>query len=86
MESVKFYNAHNIPLSLRNLYGGNRSSVVEIKDAVEDATTAEELRDNLNRLNLLEKFKIDRVTDKYVRLTSIDCWGNRHYLKAYYAK
>ena len=86
MENVKFYNAHNIPLSLRNLYGGNRSSVVEIKDAVEDATTAEELRDNLNRLNLLEKFKIDRVTDKYVRLTSTDCWGNRHYLKAYYTK
>ena len=82
MKNIRYYNSHNIPLALSNLFYGNESSVTEITDAVEDASTAEELRDNLNALNLFEKFKIDRVTDTYARLISVDKLGNRHYFKA----
>lgn len=38
----------------------------------------------LNKLNLFEKFSIDRVTKNYVRLKSIDYFGNVHYFKAYF--
>lgn len=82
MTNIKYFNSHNTPLSLRNLYYRNESSVTEIEDAIEDASTAEEFRDNLNALNLFEKFSIDRITDRYVRLKSVDCFGNTHYMKA----
>lgn len=82
MKNPKYTTKDNIPLSLSNLYYGNDCSVMEIKDVIEDATTAVELRDGLNKLNLFEKFRIDRITDSYVRLKSKDGCGNTHYLKA----
>lgn len=69
-------------LSLSNLYFRNESSVVEIMDVVEDATNAVELMSGLNKLNLFEKFRIDRTTDTYVRLKSTDSFGNTHYFRA----
>lgn len=82
MKNPKYTTRDNIPLSLSNLYYGNECSVMEIKDVVEDAKTAVELRDGLNRLPLFEKFSTDRVTDTYVRLKSKDGCGNTHYFKA----
>lgn len=55
-----------------------------ICDVVENSETAEDLMNGLNKLNLFEKFSIDRVTKKYVRLKSIDHFGNVHYFKAYF--
>lgn len=78
---ISYTTAAGIPMSLSNLYYRNESSVIEIQDAIEDASTAEEVRDNLNKLNLFEKFEIDRKTDRYIRLKSKDCFGNTHYLK-----
>jgi hypothetical protein len=43
---------------------------------VENSETAEDLMNGLNKLNLFEKFSIDRVTKNYVRLKSIDYFGN----------
>lgn len=84
MHKISYTTSSGILMSLSNLYFRNESSVMEIQDAIEDATTAEEMRDNLNKLNLFEKFEIDRVTEKYARLKSVDCFGNTHYMKAYF--
>ena len=82
MKNVKYFTAKNIPLSLSNLFYGKNSSVIAILDAVEDAETAVELCRYINALKLNETFTIDRVTEKYARLKSVDCWGNVHYLRA----
>lgn len=82
MRNPKFMTKDGIPLSLCNLYYSNESSVIEIYDAVENSATAIELMDNLNKLNLLERFSTDRVTDTYVRLKSKDSFGNVNYFKA----
>lgn len=84
MKNPKFMTKDCVLLSLTNLFFRNDCSVVDIMDAVEDATTAKELMNNLNSLNLFEKFQIDRVTDSYVRLVSHDGFGNKHYFKAYF--
>ena len=50
----------NVQLSLSNLYSGEECSVAEILDVVEDSKTTEELADGLNKLQLSEKFTVDR--------------------------
>lgn len=82
MKNPRYSTANGTALSLSNLYFRNECSVEAIRDAVEDAHTATELMENINALNLFEKFTIDRVTDSYVRLKSKDCFGNIHYFKA----
>lgn len=84
MRDARYFDRGNITLAMSNLYYGNKCSVVQILDAVEDSKTAEELVDRLNGLDLLEKFTIDRTTDKYVRLKSWDRFGALHYFKVYY--
>lgn len=84
MKNVQYFTPNGVPLSLKNLFYRNDCSVVAIRDVVEDASTPEELRNGLNKLNLFEKFEFDRLTDTYVRLKSKDCFGNVHFLKAYY--
>ena len=86
MKKTSYFNSHNIPLALSNLCNriGGDCSITDITDAIEDATSAEELRDSLNALHLLERFSIDRVTTEYVRLISVDRFGNKHYLKAWF--
>lgn len=82
MKNPRYSTADGKALALSNLYFRNGCSVEAIRDAVEDAHTATELMENINALNLFEKFTIDRVTDSYVRLKSKDCFGNIHYFKA----
>ena len=86
MKNPTYFTANDIPLSLNNLVYDNKSTVTDIKDVVEEATTAEELMSGLNSLSLFEKFTIDRVTDTYARLKSRDAWGNTHYFKAEFDK
>lgn len=82
MKNPRLLTSNNIPCALSNLYYGNNCSVMAICDVVEDSKTAEDLMNGLNKLKLFQKFSIDRVTKSYVRLKSIDCWGNIHYFKA----
>lgn len=82
MKNPRLLTRDNVPCALSNLYYGNNCSVMAICDVVEDSETAEGLMNGLNRLNLFEKFSIDRVTENYVRLKSINHYGNVHYFKA----
>lgn len=82
MKNPVYLTSSGIRMSLTNLYFRNESSVIEIQDAVEDSSTAEELAVNLNKLDLFEKFTVDRVTKTYARLKSKDGFGNTHYFKA----
>lgn len=86
MKNPKYMTRDCIPLSLQNLFYHRNCSVMKINDVVEEATTARELMEGLNKLNLYEKFTIDKTTDTYVRLISTDCFGNTHYFKAEYDK
>lgn len=83
MRKPRLVTEHGLPESLSNLYYGNESSVIEIKDAVEDSNTAAELAKKLNRLNLLRTFTVDRETEEYARLQTVDAFGNKSYLKAF---
>lgn len=82
MTNAKYMTKDGTLLSLSNLYYRNECSVMEINDVVEESTTATELMRGLNKLNLFEKFSIDRTTDTYVRLKSKDAFGNIHFFRA----
>ncbi len=70
------------PESLADLYHGDNCNIFAIMDAVEDSTTGAELVKNLNALKLFSKFTLERETDEYVRLVTVDCFAKKHYLKA----
>lgn len=78
---IKLYKASGIPESLSNLWYSNDSSVVEIEDAVEDASDSNDLLNRIKKLNLLRKFILDRENDKRIRFKCTDCWGNVSYLE-----
>ena len=79
MNNPKLMTANRIPEALSNLcFGG--SSVMDLYDAVEASDTAEELVRNINALDLLRTFSIDRETAAEVRLKSVDYLGNVSYL------
>ena len=79
MNNPKLMTANRIPEALINLcYGG--ASVMDLCDAVEDSNTAAELVRNINALDLLRDFTLDRETATYVRLKSVDTCGNVSYL------
>lgn len=77
---IKLYKANGIPESLSNLCSKN-SSVVEIEDAVEDASDSNDLLNRIKKLNLLRKFTLDRENVKRIRFKCTDCWGNVSYLE-----
>lgn len=60
---------------------GSDSSVVEIRDAVEDAKNGKDLLNRIQKMKLLRKFTLDRETDKRIRFKGTDCWDNVSYLE-----
>lgn len=78
---IKLYTASGIPESLSNLWYKDDSSVVEIEDAVEDASDSNDLLNSIKKLNLLRKFSLDRENDKRIRFKCTDCWGNVSYFE-----
>ncbi len=78
---IKLYTASGIPESLSNLWYKDDSSVVEIEDAVEDASDSNDLLNRIKKLNLLRKFSLDRESDKRIRFKCTDCWGNVSYFE-----
>lgn len=82
MKNPRLMTATGIPEAMSNLCYHGGSKVMDIYDAVEDSSTAQELVQNLNRLNIFRPFRLDRETDKYVRLKVEDCLGNASYLTA----
>ena len=83
MKKLTLSTEHGIRESLTNLYYGNECSVQRIMDAAEDSRTGKELERRINSLKLFETFRLDRETAEYARLEGTDCFGNRHYLKAW---
>lgn len=78
---IKLYKANGIPESLSNLWYRDDSSVVEIEDAIEDASDSKDLLHRIQRMNLLRKFTLDRENDKRIRFKCTDCWGNVSYFE-----
>lgn len=78
---IKLYTASGIPESLSNLWYKDDSSVVEIEDAVEDASDSNDLLNSIKKLNLLRKFSLDRENDKRIRFKCTDCCGNVSYFE-----
>lgn len=87
MKSLKYFNSYRTPLAVSNCAHGNGhngySTVMEVYDAVEDSSTAEELLANFKKLHLtVENLVIDRDTPSYTRLRCTDPFGNIHYFQA----
>ena len=79
MRKANFFNANNTPLAWSNIC----DNVMDMYDAIEDATNASELVDGVNKANEFLTFSIDRETKEYVRLIAKDCFGNIRYIKAW---
>lgn len=78
---IKLYTANGFPEALSNLWYDNNCSVVEIKDAIEDASDSNNLLNRIKKLNLLRKFSLDRENVKRIRFKCTDCWGNVSYFE-----
>ena len=78
---INLYLANGIPEALSNLWYGSDSSVVEIRDAVEDAKNGKDLLNRIQKMKLLRKFTLDRENDKHIRFKGTDCWGNVSYFE-----
>ena len=79
MRKANFFNASNTPLAWSNIC----DNVMDMYDAIEDATNAIELVDGVNKANKFLTFSIDRETNEYVRLIAKDWIGNIRYIKAW---
>ena len=69
--------------SLSNItgYWPTASSVIDVTDAIEDATDAEDACRRLGKVDLLYKtWTVNRVTEDYTRLLHVDGFGNPQYL------
>jgi inhibitor of KinA sporulation pathway (predicted exonuclease) len=80
MKNANFFNKNNILLA----WSDDFDNVQHLSDAIEDATNAKELVENVNSVARFLTFSIDRETSEYVRLIAHDCWGNIRYIKAWF--
>ena len=78
---INLYLDNGIPEALSNLWYGTDSSVVEIRDAVEDAKNGKDLLNRIQKMKRLRRFTLDRENDKRVRLKATDFCGNISYLE-----
>ena len=83
MKNPELITEDGITENLASLYFKDNCSVIKIQDTVEESETGEELALSLNKLKLFSKFTLDRETSEYARLVTTDCFGNRHYFKAW---
>lgn len=83
MKKPELITEDGIMENLASLYFKDNCSVIKIQDTVEESKTGEELALSLNKLKLFSKFTLDRETSEYARLVTTDCFGNRHYFKAW---
>ena len=80
MIKISLTTSAGVPEALSNLCY-RPTTVEDIKDTIEDSTTAREIVYNLSKLNILRRFIPDRETDTYIRLKGIDSLGNISYLR-----
>lgn len=80
MKNPRMKTSRGIALALSNIC--DTCSVTDIEDAVADSRSGAELVSRLNRLDIFNKFTLDRETDSMVRLKCVDYCGNVDYLEA----
>ena len=80
-KNIVLFTANGIPEALSNLWFRTDCSVVEIRDAIEDAKNGKDLLNRIQKMKLLRKFTLDRENDKRVRLKATDFCGNISYLE-----
>lgn len=78
---INLYLDNGIPEALSNLWYRTDSSVVEIRDAVEDAKNGKDLLNRIQKMKLLRRFTLDRENEKRIRFKGTDCFGNISYLE-----
>lgn len=78
---INLYLDNGVPEALSNLWYGTDSSVVEIRDAVEDAKNCKDLLNRIQKMKLLRKFTLDRENEKRIRFKGADFCGNISYLE-----
>lgn len=78
---IRLYTSNGIPEALSNLWYGTECSVVEIRDAIEDAKDGRDLLGRLKKMHLLRRIHADRENEKRVRFKTIDFMGNTSYLE-----
>ena len=83
MKNPELLTANGTPENLSIMFHKDNCTVIDIQDATEDSVTGAELVENLNKLRLFSRFRLDRETDEYARLITVDCWGKTHYFKAW---
>lgn len=83
MKNPELITANGLKEELSIMFHKDNCNVIEILDATEDSVTGLELVENLNKLRLFSRFRLDRETAEYARLITIDCFGNTHYFKAW---
>ncbi len=83
MKNPELINENGMPENLAIMFHKDNCTVIAIQDVTEDSITGDELVENLNKLRLFSRFRLDRETSEYVRLITIDCWGKTHYFKAW---
>lgn len=82
-KSIQLTNKQGNACALSNICGYwlKASSVMDIKDAIEDAITPEGVCKRLNNMDLLKRpWLVDRDTSTYLRLKHTDKLGNIDYL------
>ncbi len=77
---ISLTTADGIAESLSNLWFRDECDIAAFTDAVEESRTGEEMEQNIGRLKLLRKLRLDRETGSKIRLKSTDRMGNTSYL------
>ena len=77
---IRLYTSRGYDEALSNLWSTGKCSIVELKNAVEDAKNAKDLLVRLCRMNLLRTILFDRETDAMIRFKCIDGMGIKSYL------
>ena len=83
MKNPELLTANGTPENLSIMFHKDNCTVIAIQDATEDSVTGAELVENLNNLRLFSRFRLDRETDEYARLITVDSWGKTHYFRAW---
>lgn len=78
---INLYLDNGISEALSNLWYGTDSSVVEIRDAVEDAKNGKDLLNRIQKMKLLRRFTLDRENENHIRFKGVDFCGNISYLE-----
>ena len=81
MKKPSYYNALNIPYSWQNLNFTGEDNVITVMDAIEDSKNGKELCERLKNIKMVHNtWKVDRESDKSVRIYHVDTMGNITYI------